>query len=176
MSKEGLYRRKQLLEFIEQEVSPVSGTKLAKLLGVSRQVIVQDIALLRAENKNILATNKGYVMYQEDAGMGYKETIAVCHGNDQIEDELYTIVDIGGRVLNVVVAHEIYGQIEVDLIIKSRRDVDEFLDKCQKNKSKPLTELTDGVHYHTLETESEEIMHEILNALNQKGYLISEEK
>lgn len=54
---EGEKRREQLIALLKQADIPVSGTDLAKRLGVSRQVIVQDIALLRAVNKNILSTN-----------------------------------------------------------------------------------------------------------------------
>lgn len=176
MNIEGAKRRQQLVEILDKEVGPMSGTRLAKALGVSRQIIVQDIALLRAENRNIIATNKGYMVHKVEAGFANKETIAVCHGNDQIQDELYTIVDMGGHVLDVVVEHGVYGQIAVDLIIKSRRDVDEFVAECNRNHSKPLTELTNGVHYHTVETENEETMKDILNELNEKGYLISKPK
>ena len=58
---EGDERRKKIIEILHGRKMPVSGTELAAELGVSRQVIVQDIALLRATDKNILSTNKGYI-------------------------------------------------------------------------------------------------------------------
>lgn len=171
----GEKRREKLLDILKTADTPVSGTKLAKQLNVSRQVVVQDIALLRAIDKNILATNKGYIIY-EFLGTGYKETVAVKHNDEQIQDELYSIVDLGGRVLDVVVEHEIYGQIAVDLVIKTRKDVDDFVRSCNENHTKPLKELTDGVHYHTIETDNEGEMKSILEILKIKEYLLFDEK
>jgi len=169
---DGEARRKQLLEILACSGEPVSGTELAGLLGVSRQVIVQDIALLRAVNKNILSTNKGYVLYQAGGSKRAKRTIKVHHADEQIQDELYTIVDEGGHVLDVVVEHDIYGQITVDLIVNNRADVNAFIAKLQEQQTKPLNELTNGVHFHTVEAESEEILDRIEEALEKKGYLM----
>lgn len=170
---EGDSRRNRLLQLLGQEAQPISGTELSKRLGVSRQVIVQDIALLRAVNKDILSTNKGYLLYQkEEAGKKVRRSMKVCHTNDQIRDELYTIVDYGGKVSDVVVEHEIYGQIMVDLIINSRADVDAFCEKVQSRQIKPLNELTSGVHFHTVQAEDEETLDAVEQALRQKGYLI----
>ena len=96
-------RRGQIITLLKDSSKPISGTELAKRLSVSRQVIVQDIALLRAGNKNILSTNKGYLLYDDHAPeKTYRRTVRVRHTNDQILDELYTIVDYGGRVRDVV--------------------------------------------------------------------------
>ena len=171
---EGETRRLHIIQFLAESDRPISGTELAKEFGVSRQVIVQDIALLRAVNKNILSTNKGYVLYNPQAGLSKaKRAFRTCHTDEQIADELYTLVDYGGTVLDVVVDHEIYGQITVDLLLKKRVDVDEFLKKLQNNQAKPLNLLTDGVHIHTVEADSEETLDAIENALIQKGYLKS---
>ena len=97
---------------------------------MSRQVIVQDIALLRATNKNILSTNKGYFLYNPGKGpQKPKRSFCVQHTTEQMQDELYTIVDYGGKVLDAVVEHDIYGQITVDLMLCNRMDVDEFMEK-----------------------------------------------
>ena len=127
---DGDKRRKEIMELLNTEKDPLSGTSLAKRLGVSRQVIVQDIALLRATNRNILSTNRGYMLYgkQEDK-LTCKRVVAVKHTDEQMRDELYCIVDAGAKVLDVIVEHELYGQISVDLFINSRRDVDEFMEK-----------------------------------------------
>lgn len=115
-------RRDNILKLLAESDSPLSGTDLAKCLAVSRQVIVQDIALLRAGNKNILSTNKGYLLFHEEEKMkGRKRSVKVRHTQQQILDELCTIVDLGGHILDVVVAHEIYGQITCDLIINRDR-------------------------------------------------------
>lgn len=149
---EGQMRRDTIIKMLGEKGKPLSGTELAKELGVSRQVIVQDIALLRAVNKNILSTNKGYVLYDPSEEIQKaRRTIAVSHSDEQTQDELYTIVDFGGKVLDVVIEHDIYGQITVDLILKSRQDVDEFIAKVAKSKAKPLKTLTGNKHFHTVE-------------------------
>lgn len=170
---DGEKRRKQIIAFIAEQGQPISGTELAKKFTVSRQVIVQDIALLRASNKNILSTNKGYVLYDPDEGESQaKRSFAVQHTHEQMQDELYTFVDYGGKVLDVVIEHEIYGQITVDLILKNRMDVDEFMDKIKAGKSQPLNVLTGGAHWHTIEAESESVLDKIEETLKKKGYLI----
>ena len=169
---EGEKRREQLVHLLNCAKMPISGTDLAKQLGVSRQVIVQDIALLRAVNKNILSTNKGYVLYAPDADSGrVKRSFPVSHSKEQIQDELYTIVDYGGKVLDVVVEHDIYGQITVDLILCNRLDVEEFVERIAHSKSRPLKVLTDGEHWHTVEADSEKVLDKIEDVLREKGYL-----
>ncbi len=168
---EGETRRRNIMRMLGESRQPISGTELAKAFGVSRQVIVQDIALLRAVDKNILSTNRGYVLYAPEAGIHkVKRSFAVCHTDAQMADELYTIVDYGGTVLDVVVEHEIYGQITVDLLLKTRADVNEFLDKLAHVPAKPLKELTNGNHFHTVEAETESILDEITRQLGKKGY------
>ena len=59
MEKEA--RLQAIYDMISKSEGPVSGTVLSKKFNVSRQVIVQDIALLKARNVRIYATHKGYV-------------------------------------------------------------------------------------------------------------------
>lgn len=169
---EGKERRDQIIQILKSNKEPISGSEIAKRLGVSRQIIVQDIALLRAVNKNILSTTKGYILYYQD-----KEKVNRCflvkHTTDEIEDELCTIVDFGGKVLDVIVSHEIYGQIATDLIIVTRQDVYEFVEKIKTKKTVPLKELADGVHFHTVEADSEEVLDRIEEALAKKNYLLN---
>lgn len=169
---EGETRRLHIVQLLAKSDRPMSGTELAKAFGVSRQVIVQDIALLRAIDKNILSTNKGYVLYDPTQGLTKaKRSFAVYHTDAQIADELYTIVDYGGTILDVVVEHEVYGQITADLFLKKRVDVDEFVRKLHHNQAKPLKELTDGYHIHTVEADSERTLDDISSVLEKKGYL-----
>ena len=170
---EGDVRREKIIDILEKGEKPVSGTELSEMLNVSRQVIVQDIALLRAVNKSILSTNKGYILYREPKAK-CNRSFHVFHDDSRIEDELNTIVDNNGKVLDVVVEHDIYGQITVDLIISSRRDVREFVEKLNANRTKPLKELTGGVHYHTVEADSEKALDVIEEELMKKGYIISD--
>ena len=169
----GLDRREDIVAQIQKSTVPLSGTKLAAIYKVSRQVIVQDIALLRAVNKNILSTNKGYLLFEPNQGLGEsKKTICVRHTTEQVPDEFYTIVDLGGKILDVVVEHELYGQIAVDLIIASRRDADEFYEKMRNNRVKPLKELTEDIHYHTIVAKNTASIRRIEKALLEKGYLM----
>lgn len=170
---DGEQRRKEIIEMMKTSGVPLSGTSLAKRLGVSRQVIVQDIALLRATNKNILSTNKGYILFEpSDKDRICKRVIAVEHTDEQTKDELYTIVDEGARVRDVIVEHELYGQITVDLLITSRKDVDEFVYKKDKSDAKALKVLTNDKHYHTVEAAEEKILDAVEKKLKEKGYLI----
>jgi transcriptional regulator of NAD metabolism len=166
---EGQERREMLIEILKKAEVPISGSELAKGLGVSRQVIVQDIALLRAVNKNILSTTKGYILYYQEK-QKVNRCFLVKHTTEQIEDELCTIVDNGGKILDVIVTHEIYGEISTNLIIQNRKDVYDFVEKVRTKNTVPLKELTDGVHLHTVEADSEETLNRIEIALNEKGY------
>lgn len=168
---DALERRQKIIKILDESKIPVSGTELARRLSVSRQIIVQDIALLRAGNRNILSTNKGYIIFHTSAPVRAKRTVCVKHNKDKMREELNCIVDLGGKVLDVVVEHEIYGQIMVDLIIQTRRDVNQFVQKVERNQTQPLNSLTDGTHYHTIEADSEENLDEIENALREKRIL-----
>lgn len=170
---DGEQRREEIIRMLEGSRMPVSGTELAKKLKVSRQVIVQDVALLRAVNKNILSTNKGYILFEPGREAGEsKRTVCVRHTTEQVLDEFYTIVDLGGKILDVVVEHELYGQIAVDLIIASRQDADEFYQKMRSNGVKPLKELTEDIHYHTIVAKDDAAMERIEKALKEKDYLL----
>lgn len=168
-------RQKQILQILKNEAASISGTELARRLNVSRQVVVQDIALLRADNRNIIATNKGYLFFHEGGQVKSRRSFCVCHRDEDILDEFYAIVDCGGRVLNVVVEHEIYGQIAVDLIINNREDALSYVEKSRDKNTKPLNILTNGIHYHTIEADSEEILDKIEERLKKLGYLIDNE-
>ncbi|MCU0079885.1 transcription repressor NadR [Extibacter muris] len=170
---DGARRREAILELLKTEEEPLSGTALARQMGVSRQIIVQDIALLRATNKNILSTNKGYILYGRDDGAGtYKRVVMVKHDNRKMAEELYCIVDAGAKVLDVIVEHEVYGQIAVDLCINSRKDVDEFMERILSDTAKPLKELTGNIHYHTIEAPDREVLDEAEKRLRKAGVLV----
>ena len=143
----GKERRKQILELIRQSVVPLSGAKLGQLTGVSRQVVVQDIALLRTEGYPIVSTAKGYLLNEPKCAT---RVLKVCHTNEQVEEELTTIVDLGGTVLNVMVNHRVYGRVEAALNIRNRRDVQGFLNDLRTGKSVPLLNVTSGYHFHKI--------------------------
>lgn len=169
---EGEERRKRIIEMLISGTTPISGSEFAKELGVSRQVIVQDIALLRANNKNILSTTRGYVMYVPDrADTKVRRTFAVSHEDSRMQEELYLIVDCGGTVLDVVVEHDVYGQINGDLLLSSRQEVDRFIERISCSRSQSLLTLTQGDHFHTVEAADESALDMIEQNLKEKGFL-----
>jgi len=169
----GEMRRSQILQILKEQGSPLSGTELARTLGVSRQVIVQDIALIRAENHNILSTNKGYIYRMDDEENAQpKRVFYVKHSTDEVLDEFLTILELGGTILDVAVEHEIYGQIRVDLLIETPYDARDFVSRLAVCKDNPLKVLTDDCHYHTVAAPSEKLLDLIQRELAQKGFLI----
>ncbi len=166
MNLKGDERREKIIDILIKSTEPVSGSALAKMLSVSRQVIVQDMALLRAADKNILSTNRGYMIFSSLLGYNtYKRCIRVNHSDALIRREMEIIVKNGGKMLDTIVEHEIYGQICVDLFIESYDDIDKFLAK--KPESKTLLSLTDGVHFHTVEAKTEEALDKIEEELKK---------
>lgn len=169
----GEKRRIQILQMLKERGTPLSGTALAKAFGVSRQVIVQDIALMRAENHSILSTNKGYVYRQPEAeNILPKRVFYVKHNTDQVLEEFSIITELGGRVLDVAVEHELYGYIQVDLLIETAQDARDFAEKLSTCRDNPLKVLTDDCHYHTVAAPSEKLLDLIQQELMVKGYLL----
>ena len=165
---EGQMRRDTIIKMLGEKGKPLSGTELAKELGVSRQVIVQDIALLRTEGHSILATARGYLLEEPADTM---RLFKVFHDAAATEEELTTIVDLGGCVVDVMVNHRVYGKVSAPLQIKNRRDVQAFLKNLESGKSTPLLNVTSGYHFHHVSAESEEILDEIEDALRRKHFL-----
>lgn len=169
-------RREKILNLLKNSNKPIKGTELSNMYQVTRQVIVQDIALLRARGENILATPQGYVIPKMGKRSSIVKKIVCKHTKkSEIDDELKTIVDLGGKIIDVIVEHPLYGEIKSQLEITSRLDVDEFMDNLRKTNAEPLSSLTEGIHLHTIEVENEEIFTRIKNALKSKNYLISED-
>ena len=168
-SMTGSDRRQEILKNIKESDRPVSGSKLAKDYDVSRQVIVQDIALLRASGYDIISTNRGYVLEGQTCA---ERVFKVRHTDEQLETELCTIVDLGGQVKNVMVNHKVYGHIEAELGITSRRKVKEFLADIESGKSTPLKNITSDYHYHAVTADSEETLDLIEEELRKLGFLV----
>lgn len=164
----GEERRKKIVEMMRSSEKPISGTALGKATGVSRQVVVQDMALLRTEGYPVLATARGYLL---DEPKSCVRLFKLCHTNEQTEDELTTVVDFGGCVKDVMVNHRVYGEVSAPLNIRNRRDVQNFLKDLKSGKSVPLMNVTSGYHFHHISAESEEVLEEIEDALKNKGYL-----
>lgn len=166
-------RRKSIVQVLKNKEQPIKGTELSKIFNVSRQVIVQDIAILRAKGEEIFATPQGYMIVTKKSKEKILKAIVCKHeGYDEIEDELKSIIDMGGKVIDVIVDHPIYNEIKIPLMLSSRIEIDEFVDNLKKENAEPLSSLTEGVHIHTIEVPSIEIYEKILIELEEKGYLI----
>ncbi len=166
----GSERRTEIIERIQKSPAPVSGKNLAESYGVSRQVIVQDIALLRAAGYDVIATNRGYIL---NTPAKVSRVLKVCHSDECLEEELCTVVDMGGCVENVMVNHRVYGHLQAELHINSRRKVAEFMEDIRNGKSSPLKNITSDYHYHTITADNEETLDLIEEELRKKGFLVN---
>ena len=165
-------RRNLIIQTLSKCNSSISATSLANNFSVTRQIIVADIALLRASGYQIIADNKGYKLIT--ANNDFIKRIAVQHSKDYVNNEFYAIVDNGGKVLDVIIEHPIYGKISVELNITSRYEADEFVKKLNNTNSHPLSILTQGLHIHTIEVPNNESFEKIKLKLNELGILIIE--
>ena len=185
-------RRASLLDALRSANAPVSGGQLANTLSVSRQIIVQDIALLREAGANIVATTKGYVLADtaqtstqstthtttqnaaKHPAMRLDEparTFKLHHEVEQTREELQTIIALGGRVHNVSISHRAYGRITAPLEIADQADIERFINDIESGKSSPLSTATSGYHYHLVSAPSNEALEAIGRALADKGFL-----
>lgn len=160
-------RLKKLALILENSQGPVSGVHLAEELGISRQAIVQDISILRERGNSVLATSRGYVL----RGRNRRRTFAVRHGLEQISDELNLIIGAGGRVLDVVIDHPVYGEIRGNLDLGSKEDAARFVNMLKSSGQSPLLSLSNGFHIHTVEAPDEQTLDAIERALLEKGFL-----
>jgi transcriptional regulator of NAD metabolism len=166
-------RRIYIEGLLEKNFKPLKGINLSKELGVTRQVIVKDIALLRAEGKNIIATPDGYIITRKETNR-IKKIIALNHKSDDIQGELECIVKFGGVIEDVIIEHPLYGEIRGMLMVKTPYDIQNFVERFKEFKAEPLSSLTGGIHLHTISVEREEDLRNILEELKHKNYLISD--
>lgn len=163
-------RRGRILEELKVAEGPLSATALAQKLSVSRQIIVGDVALLRAAGEGITATPRGYVLDVPRAGL--VATVACAHSGADMEWELTLMVDQGCTVENVIVEHPVYGQLTGPLELSSRYDVSEFIRRVRECEAQPLSALTDGVHLHRLRCPDEGALERVRAALDEAGFLV----
>ena len=164
-------RRKEIVTLLLSSKEPISGGQLAERFGKSRQIIVQDITLLKGLGYDIISTHYGYLLQKSPL---VERVFKVKHSTEQTEDELNTVVDLGGTVVDVFVWHKVYGKISAQLNIFSRHNIKQFIEGVRTGKSIELMNVTGGYHYHTVRADSEEIMDRIAEALTSKGYVVSE--
>lgn len=164
-------RRKKILELLEQADAPISAKELAVKFHVSRQVIVQDLAVIRVSHPGILSTYRGYLLQMLQMETTCSREFKVRHNDDQVGDELNLIVDLGGRVQNVSISHKFYGRVTAEMNIDSRQDVNEYVAALLAGESSLLSNATGGYHYHLVEAASEERLDMIEAALKEHGLL-----
>lgn len=161
-------RRKAIVNLLSASKTPISGGELSKHFNVSRQIIVQDITVLKGLGYEIFSTHHGYVLQKSPL---VERVFKLKHTTEQTEDELNSIVDLGGTVVDVFVWHKVYGKISATLNIFSRLHVKQFLEGVRTGKSTELMNITGGYHYHTVRADSEAVLDKIGETLQQKNYI-----
>lgn len=167
---DAVQRRAALSDYLSQAAGPVSASVLAARFSVSRQIIVGDIALLRAGGLDIAATPRGYLLPRPTPGL--TRQLACVHRPEDMGRELELMVDNGCTVLDVIVEHPVYGQLTGSLQLASRHDVRQFLDRCARSDARPLSDLTGGIHLHTLSCPDEAAAERVRTALRALGVLV----
>jgi transcriptional regulator of NAD metabolism len=164
----GEQRRKEIVRILSERGAPVAGTELAAHFAVSRQVIVQDVALLRVSGLDVISTNRGYLLQKKPE---CERVFKMIHTDDEVEEELSLIVDCGGFVKDVFVYHKAYGVVRADINIRTRLDIENYLKEIRAGKSRLLKNVTSGYHYHTIVADSETLLDLIQMKLQERGFL-----
>lgn len=165
--------RQQLIRTtLQDRTTPVTASVFAKEANVSRQVIVQDVSILKAKNEPIIATSQGYLYLKEKAEDIKRKTIAVDHTPEDTLEELYLIVDHGVTVKDVHIDHPVYGDITASILVSNRREVDVFHEKLNHPDTVHLSALTNGLHLHTLEADSLDKIEAACKELEEAGILV----
>ncbi len=166
-------RRAFLLQMLKDSNVPITGSEFASKTKVSRQVIVGDITILKAKREPIIATSQGYIYLKQPSSSTICErTVACNHTPDRTEEELIILVDHGVTVRDVRIEHPVYGDLTASIMVSNRKDVKHFMDKIRATKATYLSELTNGIHLHTISAPSEEILDEAVQALKKADFLI----
>ncbi|MGM0900220.1 MAG: transcription repressor NadR [Bacillota bacterium] len=169
----GEERRALLLDILKSSAEPITGGELAAQTNVSRQVIVGDITLLKARNEPIIATSQGYLYMNTGSPTALAErTIACSHSPEATEEELNILVDQGVTVKDVRIEHPVYGDLTASIMVSNRREVKQFMEKIKRTNAGYLSELTEGIHIHTIAAQSERALDEAEAAMKKAGYLI----
>lgn len=168
-------RHEEILSILKKSEWAVKGADLAISLGVTRQVIVQDMALLRARGEQIIATPSGYLS-QDGSGHQHAQRrflLACCHNEGDFEQEMGIIVAEGGLIEDVIVEHPIYGEIKGVLMISTLEQVHEFAQRVKATGAPLLSVLSGGIHLHTVAVDSVEAENKIREMLVNAGCLVS---
>jgi transcriptional regulator of NAD metabolism len=164
-------RRRRIVECLRQHDAPVRGGELARRLQVSRQCLVQDVAILRAGGEQIVATPRGYCL-PESSSHAHRAILACRHSPERTQEELEILVDHGVKILDVIVEHPLYGELRGSLALESRADVRDFLAQLRAARATLLSSLTGGVHLHTVEASRPEMIVRAKRRLRARGFLL----
>lgn len=165
-------RRDKIVNILKSSKNPIKGDELANILNVSRQVVVKDIAIIRAEGMDIISTTQGYIIY--NLIDTYESTVIKSNNHSNVnkfKKELEIIVSLGGKVKDVIIDHPVYGYIRVSLDISSQKEIDDFINKASKDEFKQLSSLTKETHKHTIEAKNKQIINQIIHKLKEENIL-----
>jgi uncharacterized protein len=165
-------RRAYILKRLQDSSEPITGSDLASITNVSRQVIVGDITLLKARNEPIIATSQGYLYMHASRPSGAERTIACSHDPEKTEEELILLVDHGVTVKDVRIEHPVYGDLTASIMVSNRYEVKQFMEKIRATNASYLSELTDGIHLHTISAPTEKTLDDAEEALRKADLLI----
>jgi transcriptional regulator of NAD metabolism len=169
----GEERRRFILQLLKESTTPITGSDFAEKTNVSRQVIVGDITLLKAKNEPIIATSQGYIYLKSNsAALSFERTIACRHSPAETERELNLLVDHGVTVKDVRIEHAVYGDLTASIMVSNRQEVKQFMKKIQNTKASFLSELTGGIHLHTISASSEHNLDKAVAAMEVAGFLM----
>jgi transcriptional regulator of NAD metabolism len=170
----GEERRLAILELLKSSQAPITGSELAAIVNVSRQVVVGDITILKAKQEPIIATSQGYMyLAQANTSTVYERTLACSHSPERTEEELNLLVDFGVTVKDVRIEHPVYGDLTASIMVANRQEVRSFMDKVHSTQASYLSELTNGIHLHTISAPSVQILDKAEQALRAANFLIT---
>ncbi|MBE5753759.1 MAG: transcription repressor NadR [Clostridiales bacterium] len=162
-------RKKEIAALLASQKRAITGDFLSEKYGVSRQIIVQDIAYLRKLGYTIVSTHYGYLLKKSPL---LERVFEVYHDKNSTEDELLTIVQCGGTAADVFIMHDVYGKISAPLNILTEKQVGKFIETVKSGTSAELMNITGGRHFHTVRAENKVVLDNIEKALKEKGYLV----
>lgn len=169
---DGRERRAAIKDIICSSDKPITGAELASRFNVSRQVVVQDIALLRSSGVSIVATPSGYIHLPPTSYLRPARVFTCKHDTlDEVSEELMIIVKNGGKVRDVIIEHPVYGEMSGQLMISTEEGVKSLVNSLSKKNSAPLSSVTNGIHMHTVEAASEQVLDTIEQELIDAGII-----
>lgn len=146
----------------------MTGSKLSSLLGVSRQAIVNDIAILRASGEAVVGGPHGYRLGRVS---GLLEIIHCNHPPERGREELEILLDRGIAVLDVGVNHSVFGEVRASVVVETRADIERHAAAIAEAGEAPLSVITGGRHSHTVRAPNQDALDAAKRELRERGIL-----